>query len=139
MPGRAAAGALWLVAGKATVPRSLCRVCGPARVHRAQCHLWHPGVPGHGQAGQYHQPLPGPSGTVGPTAPSPLNNPHLKHQSSVVNLVCFLCSALQGDCVELLPEDDSAQHNGPHPLRVSETGMFCLFSISRLKYKTAES
>lgn len=75
MLGRAAAGALRLVAGKATVSRGLCRVCGPARVHPAQCHLWHPCVPSHGQAGQYHQPLRGPSGTVSPTAPSPLNNP----------------------------------------------------------------
>lgn len=75
MPGCAAAGALRLVAGEATVPRSLCRVCGPARVHPAQCHLWHSSVPGHGQAGQYYQPLRGPAGTVKQTAPSPLTNP----------------------------------------------------------------
>lgn len=37
--------------------------------------------------------------------------------------VCFYCcSALQRDSFELLSEDDSAEHNGSHPLRISATG-----------------
>lgn len=98
MPGRAAAGALRLVAGEATVPRSLCRVCGPARVHPAQCHLWHPNLPSHGQAGQYHQPLPGPSGTVSPAAPGPPNSPI---ESGTLQLVirCVSCAQLSKETV----------------------------------------
>lgn len=39
----------------------------------------------------------------------------------------FYCrSALQRDGFELLSEDDYAEHNGPHPLRISATGEFLL-------------
>lgn len=42
--------------------------------------------------------------------------------AAAVRLLFLSCSALQRDRFKLLSEDDTAEHNGPHSLRVSETG-----------------
>lgn len=87
--GHSAAAALWLITGKATVPRSFSRVCGSAWVHPAQCHLWDPSVPGNGQAGQYHQPISRPSGTVSPPAPLVIKTHSMTFTPDTPKLICW--------------------------------------------------
>lgn len=132
VPGGAAAAALWLIPGKAAVSWSFGRVCGSTGVHPAQRHLWDPSLPGDGQAGKHHQPFSRPSG---------LSQPGATMTSELcwaqVNLSVLAFSALQRDSFKLLSEDDPAEHNGPHPLWVSETGMFLLAQRDHFRWNSS--
>lgn len=124
--GCAPTAAFWFDTGKATVPWSLSWVCGSSWVHPAQCHIWDPCVPGDGQAGQHHQPFSRPSGTVSPPLPFVIRMTQTLLCWHGLTCCVSSCSALQRDSFKLLSEDDSAEHNGPYSLRVTETGKFFL-------------